>query len=84
MEDFKVSGNSLGAYDWDGRSGQWWTGGTDGGHWEDINCGAHFKYDLNYYLQSAGTHWRSVQVCGLPGGTCLCQLCQGLGVVTGR
>ncbi|CAL8464697.1 g4232 [Coccomyxa elongata] len=61
VEDFKISGNSLGGYDWDGRSGQWWTGSTDSGHWEDINCGAHFKYDLDYYLQSAGTHWRSVE-----------------------
>jgi hypothetical protein len=62
VEDFRIAGNSLGGYDWDGRSGQWWTGSTDAGHWEDINCGAHFKSDLDWYLSSAGTRYRSIQV----------------------
>ncbi|KAK9904758.1 hypothetical protein WJX75_001986 [Coccomyxa subellipsoidea] len=61
VEDFRIAGNSLGGYDWDGRSGQWWTGSTDAGHWEDINCGAHFKSDLDWYLSSAGTRYRSIQ-----------------------
>lgn len=63
MDPFVISGNSLGAKDWDGRSNQWYTGSGDSGHWEDINCGAHFKYDLNNYLNTAGTKYRNVQVC---------------------
>ena len=62
-DPFVISGNSLGAKDWDGRSNQWYTGSGDSGHWEDINCGAHFKCDLNNYLSTAGTKYRNVQVC---------------------
>lgn len=62
VEDFRISGNSLGGYDWDGRSGQWWTGSQSAGHWEDINCGAHFKFDLNQYLTTAATRFRAIQV----------------------
>ena len=62
MDPFVISGNSLGARDWDGRSSQWYTGSADSGHWEDINCGAHFKYDMNSYLSTAGTKYKSVQV----------------------
>ncbi|CAK0787609.1 hypothetical protein CVIRNUC_010831 [Coccomyxa viridis] len=61
VDPFVISGNSLGAKDWDGRSNQWYTGSGDSGHWEDINCGAHFKYDLNNYLNTAGTKYRNVQ-----------------------
>ena len=62
VDPFTISGNSLGARDWDGRSSQWYTGSADSGHWEDINCGAHFKYDMNNYLSTAGTKYKSVQV----------------------
>lgn len=62
VDPFTVSGNSLGARDWDGRSSQWYTGSADSGHWEDINCGAHFKSDLNNYLSTAGTKYKNVQV----------------------
>ncbi len=62
MDPFVISGNSLGARDWDGRSSQWYTGSADSGHWEDINCGAHFRYDMNSYLSTAGTKYKSVQV----------------------
>ena len=70
VDPFTVSGNSLGAKDWDGRSSQWYTGFADSGHWEDINCGAHFKYDVNNYLSSAGTKYKNVVVrpqAGQPG-----------------
>lgn len=63
VDPFKIGGNSLGAKDWNGCSNEWYTGSGDSGHWEDINCGAHFKYDLNNYLATAGTKFRSVQVC---------------------
>lgn len=80
MDPFTISGNSLGAKDWDGRSNQWWTGSGDSGHWEDVNCGAHFKYDMNAYLGTAGTKYRNVQVRGEPCDHCLsdatCCVCQ--------
>ena len=62
VDPFNIRGNSLGAHDWDGRSSQWYTGSADSGHWEDINCGAHFKSDMNSYLSTAGTKYKSVQV----------------------
>ena len=61
MDPFKVTGNSLGAHDWDGRSAQWYTGSDPGGHWEDISCGAHFKSDVDAYLATAGSKHRSIQ-----------------------
>ena len=63
VDPFKISGNSLGAHDWNGCSNEWYTGSGDSGHWEDINCGAHFKYNLNNYLATAATKFKSVQVC---------------------
>ena len=63
VDPFTIRGNSLGAKDWNGCSNEWYTGSGDSGHWEDINCGAHFRYDLNNYLATAGTKIRSVQVC---------------------
>jgi hypothetical protein len=65
VDNFRITGNSLGGQDWDGRSGEWYTGTADGGMWEDISCGARFKSDLNWYLQTAGTHYKSVQACSL-------------------
>ena len=69
MDPFRVSGNSLGAHDWDGRPARWFTGADSTGRWEDISCGARFKADMNAYLGTAGTKYRSIQV--PPGPACI-------------
>ena len=54
-------GNSLGDENWSGGD-TWYTGYGATGKEEQLDCGARFKQDINNYLATAGTHYKSVQV----------------------
>ena len=43
-------------------AGARYTGFGAGGKWEDLNCVAHFRYDVNGYLASAGSRYKTVEV----------------------
>ncbi|KAK9832701.1 hypothetical protein WJX81_001352 [Elliptochloris bilobata] len=60
-EDFRIRGNSLGERDWDGRTNAWYTGFGAGGKWEDLNCVAHFRFDVDAYLANSGSRYKTVE-----------------------
>lgn len=62
MQNVTISGNSLGSQSWDGRNGEWYTGDGLSGHWEDLQCD-RFASDMNNYLATATTRYRTVAVC---------------------
>ena len=61
IDNFTIQGNSLGAEEWDGTD-TWYTGFGSTGKFEQLDCGARFKYDMNNYLSSAGSQYKTVQV----------------------
>lgn len=38
-----------------------YTGFGAGGKWEDLNCVAHFRFDVNGYLAGAGSRYKTVE-----------------------
>lgn len=75
VDNFTIVGNALGSRDWDGST-TWFTGFGQNSKEEQLECGARFKYDVNGYLASAGSKFKSVQVgrCQLALPSPVCQL----------
>lgn len=65
MDPFVIKGNSLGDHDWAGQP-TWYTGTGAAGKWEDISCRSRFRYDINHYLATAGSSYKSIEVPPLP------------------
>ena len=61
MDNFTIDGNSLGAMYWSGDT-TWYTGYGSRGKYEQLDCGARFKTDVNAYLSSANSTYKNIQV----------------------
>ena len=61
VQKFTIQGNSLGSLDWQGGE-VWFTGYGDQAKGEQLDCGARFKPDINAYLASSGSRFKTIQV----------------------
>ena len=67
VDNFTVKGNSLGTLNWQGAA-EWNTGYGVNNKQEQLDCGARFKPDINNYLNTSGSQYKTVQAC-----ICVCQ-----------
>ena len=63
MDNLSITGNSLGSVYWQGDA-EWNTGFGELSKFEQLDCGARFKFDINNYLNTSGSQYKAVQVCG--------------------
>ena len=61
VDNFTIKGNSLGTVNWQGAA-EWNTGFGVTSKNEQLDCGARFKQDVNNYLNTSGSQYKSVQV----------------------
>lgn len=61
VDNFTIKGNSLGTLNWQGNS-EWNTGFGVNSKNEQLECGARFKLDVNNYLNTSGSRYKTVQV----------------------
>lgn len=64
VNNFTIAGNSLSDRNWSGGA-TWPTGFGAAAKEEQLDCGARFKVDLNAYLASAGSRYKTVQASSL-------------------
>lgn len=60
VDNFTIRGNSLGSQDWGGDS-TWFTGYGQSGKEEQLDCGARFKFDINVYLNTSASKYKTIQ-----------------------